>query len=235
MARIAHSVLDRAKEQLLAELRLDVRDPRVLAAMASVPRERFLPEELHPYAYDNRPLPIGHGQTISQPLIVAMMTEALHLSGEEKVLEVGTGSGYQAAILAELAAEVVTVERIAELAEGAAALLSELDYHNIRVHVAGETLGWPDAAPYEGIIVTAAAPQVPRALVGQLATSGRLVIPVGARDVQELLVVSNTGHGLPATSAHSSTSDMRLPSSSRSQASQIRAGSSGPRGRSRTK
>ena len=196
MARIAHNLLDRAKEQLLAEIRLDVRDPRVLAAMASVPRERFLPEELRPYAYDNRPLPIGHGQTISQPLIVAMMTEALRLTGGEKVLEVGTGSGYQAAILAELAAEVVTVERIAELAEGAAALLSELGYHNVRVHIAGEMLGWPDAAPYEGIIVSAGAPQVPRALVGQLATGGRLVIPVGARDVQELLIVANTGHGL---------------------------------------
>jgi protein-L-isoaspartate(D-aspartate) O-methyltransferase len=196
MARIAHNLLDRAKEQLLAEIRLDVRDPRVLAAMASVPRERFLPEELRPYAYDNRPLPIGHGQTISQPLIVAMMTEALRLTGGEKVLEVGTGSGYQAAILAELAAEVVTVERIAELAEGAAALLSELGYHNVRVHVAGETMGWPDGAPFDGIIVTAGAPQVPRSLLDQLAPGGRLVIPVGARDVQELLIVANTGHGL---------------------------------------
>jgi protein-L-isoaspartate(D-aspartate) O-methyltransferase len=196
MARIAHSLLDRAKEQLLAELRLDVRDPRVLAAVASVPRERFLPEELHPNAYDNRPLPIGHGQTISQPLIVAMMTEALRLTGDERVLEVGTGSGYQAAILAELTAEVVTVERIAELAEGAAALLSELGYHNIRVHVTGEALGWPDTAPYEGIIVSAGAPQVPRSLLDQLAPGGRLVIPVGARDVQELLVVANAGHGL---------------------------------------
>ena len=196
MARIAHNLLDSAKEQLLAELRPDVRDPRVLAAMASVPRERFLPEELHPYAYDNRPLPIGHGQTISQPLIVAMMTEALHLTGEEKVLEVGTGSGYQAAILAELAAEVVTVERIAGLADGAVALLSELGYHNVRVHVASETLGWPEDAPYEGIIVTAGAPQVPRSLLNQLAPGGRLVIPVGARDVQELLVVVKTGRDL---------------------------------------
>ena len=196
MARIAHNLLDRAKEQLLAELRLDVRDPRVLAAVASVPRERFLPEELRAYAYDNRPLPIGHGQTISQPLIVAMMTEALRLTGEDKVLEVGTGSGYQAAILAELAAEVVTVERIAELAEGAAAVLSELGYRNVRVHVSGETLGWPDDAPYDGIIVSAGAPQVPRALLEQLAPGGRLVIPVGARDVQELLLVTNAGHGL---------------------------------------
>ena len=196
MARIAHSLLDSAKEQLLAELRLDVRDPRVLAAVASIPRERFLPEELRAYAYDNRPLPIGHGQTISQPLIVAMMTEALRLTGEEKVLEVGTGSGYQAAILAELAAEVVTVERVAALAEGADALLSELGYRDVRVHVAGETLGWPDDAPYDGIIVSAGAPQVPRALLEQLAPGGRLVIPVGARDVQELLVVSNAGHGL---------------------------------------
>jgi protein-L-isoaspartate(D-aspartate) O-methyltransferase len=196
MARIVYSLLDRAKEQLLAELRLDVRDPRVLAAMASVPRERFLPEDLRSCAYENRPLPIGHGQTISQPLIVAMMTEALHLTGEEKVLEVGTGSGYQAAVLAELAAEVVTVERIAALAEGASALLTELSYRNVRVHVASETLGWPDDAPYEGIVVTAGAPQVPRPLLDQLAPGGRLVIPVGARDVQELLLVTNTARGL---------------------------------------
>ena len=196
MAKTAHNLLDRAKEQLLAELRLDVHDPRVLAAVASIPRERFLPEELRAYAYDNRPLPIGHGQTISQPLIVAMMTEALRLTGEDKVLEVGTGSGYEAAILAELAAEVVTVERIAELAEGAAAVLSELGYRNVRVHVSGETLGWPDDAPYDGIIVSAGAPQVPRALLEQLAPGGRLVIPVGARDVQELLLVTNASHGL---------------------------------------
>ena len=196
MAKTVHSLLDRAKEQLLAELGLDIRDPRVLAAIAGVPRERFLPEELRPYAYENRPLPIGHGQTISQPLIVAMMTEALQLTGTEKVLEVGTGSGYQAAVLAELAAEVVTVERVAALAEGAAAVLAELGYRNVRVRVAGETLGWPDEAPYEGIIVTAGAPQVPRSLLDQLAPDGRLVIPVGARDVQELLLVMNTRHGL---------------------------------------
>ena len=196
MARIAHSLLDKAREQLLAELRLDVRDPRVLAAMARVPRERFLPEDLRPYAYENRPLPIGHGQTISQPLIVAMMTEALHLTGEETVLEVGTGSGYQAAILAELAGEVVSVERIAELAEGARAVLAELGYHNVRVHVASDTLGRPDDAPYEGIIVTAGAPAVPHSLLDQLAPGGRLVIPVGARDVQELVLVAKTPHGL---------------------------------------
>ena len=196
MAKTAYSLLDKAKDQLLAELRLDVRDPRVLATMASVPRERFVPEDLRPSAYENRPLPIGHGQTISQPLIVAMMTEALRLTGEEKVLELGTGSGYQAAILAELAAEVVTVERIAALAEGAAAVLAELGYHNVRVHVAGETLGWPEEAPYEGIIVTAGAPEVPRALLNQLAPGGRLVIPVGARYVQELLLVAKTARGL---------------------------------------
>jgi len=196
MAKTVYNLLDRAKEQLLAELRLDIRDPRVLAAIASVPRERFLPEELRPYAYENRPLPIGHGQTISQPLIVAMMTEALHLTGREKVLEVGTGSGYQAAVLAELTAEVVTVERVPALAEQAAAVLAELGYRNVRVRVAGETLGWPDEAPYEGIIVTAGAPQVPRSLLDQLAPDGRLVIPVGARDVQELLLVVNTRHGL---------------------------------------
>ena len=196
MAKTAYSLLDKAKDQLLAELRLDVRDPRVLATMASVPRERFVSEDLRPSAYENRPLPIGHGQTISQPLIVAMMTEALRLTGEEKVLELGTGSGYQAAILAELAAEVVTVERIAALAERAAAVLAELGYHNVRVHVAGETLGWPEEAPYDGIVVTAGAPEVPRVLLNQLAPDGRLVIPVGARDVQELLLVAKTARGL---------------------------------------
>ena len=196
MAKTAYSLLDRAKEQLLVELRLDVRDPRVLTAMASVPRERFVPEDLRPSAYENRPLPIGYGQTISQPLIVAMMTEALRLTGEEKVLELGTGSGYQAAVLAELAAEVVTVERIAALAERAAAVLAELGYHNVRVHVAGEMLGWPEDTPYDGIVVTAGAPEVPRALLNQLAPGGRLVIPVGARDVQELLLVAKTARGL---------------------------------------
>jgi len=196
MARVAHSLLERAKGQLLAELGQDVRDERVLAAVASVPREKFVPAELRAFAYENRPLPIGYGQTISQPLIVAMMTEALDLKGDEKVLELGTGSGYQAAILAELARQVITVERIAALAERAAAVLGELGYDNVRVYVCGDVLGWPEEAPYDGIVVTAGAPQVPPALLEQLGPGGCLVIPVGARDVQELLVVSKSPLGL---------------------------------------
>jgi protein-L-isoaspartate(D-aspartate) O-methyltransferase len=196
MAKVTYSLLEKAKAQLLADLRHDIRDERVLAAMASVPREKFVSDDLRAFAYENRPLPIGHGQTISQPLIVAMMTEALDLKGNEKVLELGTGSGYQAAILAELTGPVVTVERIEPLAEGAAAVLAELGYHNVQVHPAGDTLGWPEEAPYEGIMVTAAAPDVPSALIEQLGPQGRLVIPVGAHDVQELLVISNSASGL---------------------------------------
>jgi len=182
---------------LLAELREEINDERVLAALARVPRERFVPPDLVPYAYENRPLPIGHGQTISQPLIVAMMTEALALQGDEKVLEIGTGSGYQAAILAELAREVVTVERIPELAQRAARLLAELGYDNVRVQLAREdVLGWPEEAPYDAIIVTAAAPSVPRELLEQLAAGGRMAVPVGGRDLQELVVVTKEASGL---------------------------------------
>ncbi len=196
MAKATYSLLERAKGRLLAELRHDIRDERVLVTMASVPREKFVSDDLRAFAYENRPLPIGHGQTISQPLIVAMMTEALELKGDEKVLELGTGSGYQAAILAELTARVVTVERIAPLAEQATAVLAELGYDNVQVHLAGDTLGWPEEAPYEGILVTAAGPDVPPALIEQLAPQGRLVIPVGAHDVQELLLVTNSPGGL---------------------------------------
>jgi protein-L-isoaspartate(D-aspartate) O-methyltransferase len=196
MAKATYILLERAKVRLLAELRHDIRDEQVLAVMAGVPREKFVSDDLRAFAYDNRPLPIGHGQTISQPLIVAMMTEALELKGDEKVLELGTGSGYQAAILAELAARVVTVERIAPLAEQAAAVLAELGYDNVQVHLAGDTLGWPEEAPYEGILVTAAGPDVPPALIEQLAPQGRLVIPVGAHDVQELLMVTNSSGDL---------------------------------------
>ena len=196
MAKATYSLLERAKGRLLAELRHDIRDERVLATMASVPREKFVSDDLRAFAYENRPLPIGHGQTISQPLIVAMMTEALELKGDEKVLELGTGSGYQTAILAELTARVVTVERIAPLAEQATAVLAELGYDNVQVHLAGDTLGRPEEAPYDGILVTAAGPDVPPALIEQLAPQGRLVIPVGAHDVQELLLVTNSPGGL---------------------------------------
>ena len=184
-----------AREKLVRAIRYEVRDERVLAAMARVPRERFVPPELRRYAYEDRPLPIGRGQTISQPLMVGMMTEALHLQGDERVLEVGAGSGYQAALLAELAAHVVTVERVPELAEEARRRLEELGYRNIVVHEAGSTLGWPKGSPYDAILVTAGAPRVPRSLLAQLSVDGRLVIPVGQRRVQQLLYVAETPRG----------------------------------------
>jgi protein-L-isoaspartate(D-aspartate) O-methyltransferase len=189
-----------AREDLIAAIRHEVRDGRVLAAMSRVPRERFLPPDLHRYAYDDRPLPIGHGQTISQPLMVAIMTEVLHLKGHEKVLELGTGSGYQAAILAELAEQVITVERVAALAESAAQRLRELGYDNVAVRVSEEgTLGWPAEAPYDAILVTAGAPRVPQGLVEQLNMGGRLVIPVGRRYVQQLLSVQREKQGTRVT------------------------------------
>ena len=192
--------LSRSKIALLAELAYDVSDRRVLEAIASVPRERFVPRELRPYTYENRPLPIGHGQTISQPLIVALMTQGLALQGNEKVLEVGTGSGYQAALLSHLAREVVSVERVPELAAKAGRVLAELGYANVSAHTAVDTLGWPQEAPYDAIIVTAAAPRVPHELVAQLTPGGRIVIPVGRRDVQELVRVVNGSEGPTLTS-----------------------------------
>lgn len=188
-----------ARDALVKSLRWEIQDERVLSAFARVPREGFVPPEMRHYAYDDRPLPIGYGQTISQPLMVAIMTQALKLKGDEKVLEIGTGSGYQAALLAELAREVVTVERVPELAERAAKVLRPLGYHRVRVHVAGEELGWSEEAPYDAIIVTAGAPRVPQSLVDQLALGGRMAIPVGGRRVQELLVVTKTERGTTIT------------------------------------
>jgi protein-L-isoaspartate(D-aspartate) O-methyltransferase len=179
-----------ARAWLLQHLDAEVKDKRVLAAMARVPRERFVPPEQQSMAYDDRPLPIGLDQTISQPLIVALMTEALELTGDEKVLEVGTGSGYQAAILAELARCVVTTERLPVLAESARKTLDSLGYANIEVNIAEETLGWPKRAPYDAIVVTAGAPRVPSELVLQLKINGRMVIPVGSRYLQELYKIT---------------------------------------------
>jgi protein-L-isoaspartate(D-aspartate) O-methyltransferase len=167
----------------------------VIEAIAHVPREAFVPEQFHHSAYKNMPLPIGYGQTISQPLIVALMTQALLLKGDEKVLEIGTGSGYQTAILAELADHVVSVERIPPLAERAWQVLRDLGYTDVEVHAGGDGLGWPAGAPYDAIIVTAAAPEVPRELLDQLAPGGRLVIPVGGRDLQELVRIVKTPEG----------------------------------------
>jgi protein-L-isoaspartate(D-aspartate) O-methyltransferase len=161
---------------------------KVLAAMRKVPRERFLPAGQADYAYDDTPLPIGDGQTISQPYIVAYMAEALTLKGGEKVLEIGTGSGYAAAILAEIAAEVYTIERIQGLAEMASTLLDKLGYSNVHVRHGDGTLGWPEQAPFDGIVVTAGGPDVPETLKQQLKIGGRLVIPVGTSTWYQELV-----------------------------------------------
>ncbi|MEA2086097.1 MAG: protein-L-isoaspartate(D-aspartate) O-methyltransferase [Chloroflexota bacterium] len=175
-----------ARARLVEHLSLEIGDARVLAAMSRIPRERFVPPQSRHLAYEDMPLPIGLDQTISQPFIIALMTEALEFTGEEKVLEVGTGSGYQAAILAELARLVITTERLPALAETARNVLSELGYTNIEVRLAEETLGWRREAPYDAIMVTAGAPRVPVDLLTQLKVGGRLVVPVGSRYVQEL-------------------------------------------------
>jgi protein-L-isoaspartate(D-aspartate) O-methyltransferase len=179
-----------ARAELIEHLSTEIKDERVLAAMRSIPRECFVPPESQRLAYEDRPLPIGYNQTISQPFIIALMTEALELTGREKVLEVGTGSGYQAAILAKLARHVVTTERLKPLAEIAKKVLDKLGYTNIEVHLAEETLGWREGAPYDAIMVTAGAPKVPADLMAQLAIGGRLVIPVGSRYIQELYKVT---------------------------------------------
>jgi protein-L-isoaspartate(D-aspartate) O-methyltransferase len=163
-----------------------VRDARVLAAFEAVPRHLFVPEDVRKWAYENRPLPIGFGQTISQPFIVAYMTQALALGGAERVLEVGTGSGYQAAILSHLVREVHTVELIPALAERAARVLSDLELMNVFVHAGDGSQGWPGCAPYEAILVSAAAPRVPVRLFEQLTDHGRMILPVGDREYQAL-------------------------------------------------
>ncbi len=172
-----------------------IRDESVLAAMARVPREEFLPDEFRSQAYDNCALPIACGQTISQPLIVAMMTEALKLRGGERVLEIGAGSGYQAAVLAELAGEVISLERHPELADAARRRLQRLGYENVRVVLADGSWGLPDEAPFDCIIVTAAAEACPPALLEQLGMGGRLVGPFGPADGQVLQVIKKTPAG----------------------------------------
>ena len=172
-----------------------VNDTIVLGAMRKVPRHLFVPPEYADSAYADRPLPIGHGQTISQPYMVAVMTEALQLRGHEKVLEVGTGSGYQAAILAEIADHVVTVERQLELARSAGATLKQLGYVNIELVVGDGSKGHQARAPYDGIVVTAGAPDIPLVLIDQLAEGGRLVIPVGNSFQQTLTRVIRHGDG----------------------------------------
>ncbi len=171
-----------------------IRDERVLAAMAKVPRHLFVPSGSQTESYEDRPLPIGEGQTISQPYMVAVMTQSLDLKGEEKVLEIGTGSGYQAAILSELAQSVFTIERIPVLIEKAQRILKDLGYEEIHCQWGDGTQGLPEHAPFEGIIVTAGAPEVPQALKSQLSDGGRLVIPVGPRFSQSLLKITREGN-----------------------------------------
>ena len=189
--------LAQARKALVAELRaLGIRDERVLSAMARVPRHLFVPPKLLPYAYDDRPLPIGAGQTISQPYIVALSTQALELSPTDRVLEIGTGSGYQTAILAELAGGVYTIERIPELSQLARERLLSLGNENVRFRVGDGTKGWPEAAPFDAILVTAAAPTAPKSLLDQLAEDGRMVIPIGGRQHQDLYLFRKRARGL---------------------------------------
>jgi protein-L-isoaspartate(D-aspartate) O-methyltransferase len=186
-----------ARRRMVEEqLRLrDVEDERVLAAMEKVPRELFVPEQLRARAFADVALPIGHGQTISQPYMVARICEALSLRGGEKVLDVGGGSGYQAAVLAELAGEVHTIERVPELAELARANLEAAGYDDVHVHVGDGTLGLPEHAPFAAIAVAAAAPELPRTLYEQLEERGRLVVPVGGRRGQRLQLVIRSPEG----------------------------------------
>jgi protein-L-isoaspartate(D-aspartate) O-methyltransferase len=172
-----------------------IEDPRVLDAMQAVPRHLFAPAEDADRAYDDRPLPIGHGQTISQPFIVALMTQALLDRPRNRVLEIGTGSGYQAAVLARLVKRVYTIERIQPLIERAEARFRAMKLRNIRVKYDDGNVGWPEQAPFDGILVTAAARTVPDALVAQLSETGRMVIPVGGSDTQELKIIDHTPDG----------------------------------------
>jgi protein-L-isoaspartate(D-aspartate) O-methyltransferase len=176
-----------------------VHDERVLEAMRKVPRHLFLDEALRDQAYSDHPLPIAENQTISQPYIVGLMTESLELNGSEKVLEIGTGSGYQSAILAELADRVFSIERYPELAYRANSILQKLGYGNIIVRVGDGSLGWPDDAPFDGIIVTAGTPQIPQPLIDQLKMGGRLVVPVGDRLGQDLMLVKRVAEGIKKT------------------------------------
>ncbi len=183
--------MEMLEEQII---RRGIEDERVIEAMKKVPRHRFVPSDQRDQAYGDHPLPIGQGQTISQPYVVALMTEKLELEGDEKVLEIGTGSGYQAAILGELAAEVHSVEIRKELAEGASDTLRSLGYENVHVHHGDGYEGWAQEAPYDAIIVTAAPEKVPEALKEQLAVNGRLVLPVG-NVVQKLRLIEKNENG----------------------------------------
>lgn len=181
------------EEQLVSR---GIKDQRVLSAFLEVPRHKFVEEYLKYKAYDDYPLSIGYGQTISQPYMVALMTEALAPSPQDKILEIGTGSGYQAAILSRLCSTVYSIERVSALASRARKTLDELGYFNIHTRIGDGTFGLPQDAPYDGIIVTAGAPHVPEALIGQLKEDGRLVIPVGDQSIQDLKRITRTKDGI---------------------------------------
>ncbi|MBI1908644.1 MAG: protein-L-isoaspartate(D-aspartate) O-methyltransferase [Deltaproteobacteria bacterium] len=181
------------EEQLIAR---GIRDPRVLEIMGTIPRHEFVQEALIPQAYNDHPLNIGHHQTISQPYIVGLMTESLALKGDEKVLEIGTGCGYQTAILAALAGKVYSMERITPLSNKARQLLHRMGYQNITLRGGDGSEGWADEAPFDGILVTAASPQIPQSLVEQLAFRGRLIIPLGNEESQELSLLEKTKEGV---------------------------------------
>jgi len=197
----------KARQGMIQEIEADVRltsvyidkkefDPKVMDAMRKVPRHEFVPRQFRDLAYENRPLPIGHGQTISQPYIVALMTDLLEPKPQDKVLEVGTGSGYQAAILAQLVAEVYTIEIIEPLGNEARERLQRLNYNNVHVRIGDGYYGWKEHGPYDGIVVTAAASHIPPPLIQQLKPGGRMVIPVGSRFmVQQLVLVEKDAKG----------------------------------------
>jgi protein-L-isoaspartate(D-aspartate) O-methyltransferase len=202
---------ERERERMVSEQLAGrgITDPRVLEAMRRVPRHQFVEEALRDRAYGDHPLPIGEEQTISQPYIVGLMTSLLELTGREKVLEVGTGSGYQTAVLSRLARRVCSIERIPRLAERARASLERLGYDNVWVRVANGTLGWPDEAPFDRILVAAGGPAVPPPLFQQLVEGGRMVLPIGDAANQVLTVVENIG-GEPRTSPYGDCKFVKL-------------------------
>ncbi len=190
--------LERARARMVEDqlVARGITDTRVLGAMATIERHLFVEEALQERAYDDKPLPIGARQTISQPFMVGLMTQALGLHGDERVLEIGTGCGYQTAVLAELTANVFSIERISTLAVRARHLLDHLGYYNVATRVGDGTLGWSDEAPFDAIVVTAGTPQVPRPLISQLADGGRLVFPIGEEELQTLVRIRKEGERL---------------------------------------
>jgi protein-L-isoaspartate(D-aspartate) O-methyltransferase len=193
-----NGIPDRMHAQRIAMVELQlrqrgIRDERILQAMAKVPRHQLVSPAFESHAYEDQPMPIGEGQTISQPYIVAAMLEPLSLTQSDRVLEIGTGSGYQTALLAELTAEVFSVERHPSLAETATQMLQRLGYKNVHIRVGDGSLGWPEGGPFDAIVVSAAVPRVPAAMVDQMKDGGRLIAPVGTPDAQELLLVRQVG------------------------------------------